>query len=345
MSGDLPVTPRVTACTGPSVDDRPPERGLPALLSRATDPILTEGRHQGGAAVESAGTRETDRQFAGSIPETYDRYLGPLLFEPYARDLAARLAALAPARVLETAAGTGVATRALVRALPAGTVIVATDLNRPMLDLAAARLETAEVAWQQADALALPFGDGTFDAVACQFGAMFFPDKAAGYREARRVLRRGGRLVLSVWDRIGRNELAHVVDEAVAALFPDDPPRFLARVPYGYHDADAIIDELRTAGFVEVAVETVARRGRAPSPLHPAVGLCQGTPLRAEIEARAPGRLGGVTDAAARAVPAHLGGGPADSGQQAPLIVAAREATRPPVPADAARPPPPAPPT
>ena len=272
----------------------------------------------------SAGTRETDRQFAGSIPETYDRYLGPLLFEPYARDLAARLAALAPARVLETAAGTGVATRALARALPAGAAIVATDLNRPMLDLAAARMETAEVTWQQADALALPFGDGAFDAVACQFGAMFFPDKAAAYREARRVLRRGGRFVLSVWDRIESNELAHVVDEAVAAQFPEDPPRFLARVPYGYHDADAIIDELRAAGFVEVAVETVARRGRAPSPLHAAVGFCQGTPLRAEIEARAPGRLGGVTDEAARAVAARFGDGPVDSGMQAHVIVATR---------------------
>jgi ubiquinone/menaquinone biosynthesis C-methylase UbiE len=274
--------------------------------------------------VESVGTRETDRQFAGSIPETYDRFLGPLLSEPYARDLAARLADLAPTRVLETAAGTGVATRALARALPAGTAIVATDLNRPMLDLAAARLETAEVTWQQADALALPFADGTFDAVACQFGAMFFPDKAAAYREARRVLRRGGRFVLSVWDRIESNELAQVVDEAVAAQFPEDPPRFLARVPHGYHDADAIIDELRAAGFVEVAVETVARRGRAPSPRHAAVGLCQGTPLRAEIEARAPGRLGGVTDEAARAVAARFGDGPVDSGMQAHVIVATR---------------------
>ena len=278
----------------------------------------------GKAVAGSADIWETDRLFAGPIPETYDRFLGPLLFEPYARDLAARLADFAPARVLETAAGTGVATRALARALPAGAAIVATDLNRPMLDLAAARLETAEVTWEQADALALPFGDGAFDAVARQFGAMYFPDKAAAYREARRVLRPGGRFVLSVWDRIERNELAHLVDEAVAARFPEDPPRFLARVPYGYHDADAIIDELRAAGFVEVAAETVARRGRAPSPLHAAVGLCQGTPLRAEIEARAPGRLGGVTDEAARAVAARFGDGPVDRGMQAHVIVATR---------------------
>src|SRR4051794_3991631 len=185
---------------------------VPALLPGVTGPIPGSEQRR-GAAAGSADMRETDRLFEGSIPETYDRYLGPLLFEPYARDLAARLAAFAPARVLETAAGTGVATRALARALPAGTTIVATDLNRPMLDLAAARLETAEVTWQQADALALPFGDGALDDVACQFGAMFFPDRAAAYREVRRVFHPGSYFVLSVWDRIECNELAYLVSE------------------------------------------------------------------------------------------------------------------------------------
>src|SRR4051794_9753061 len=194
--------------------------------------------------------RETDRQFAGSIPETYDRFLGPLLSEPYARDLAARLADLAPTRVLETAAGTGVATRALTRALPAGAAIVATDLNRPMLDLAAARMETADVVWRQADALALPFEDGAFDAVVCQFGAMFFPDKAAAYREARRVLRRGGRFALSVWDRIESNELARLVDEAGVAQVPEGPPPVLARVPHRHPHAGAVIGQLGAAGVV-----------------------------------------------------------------------------------------------
>ena len=268
--------------------------------------------------------RETDKQFTGSIPELYDRHLGPLIFEPYARDLAARLADLAPSRVLETAAGTGVATRALASALPASVTIVATDLNRPMLDFAASRTGAANVAWRQADALALPFGDGAFDAVACQFGAMFFPDKAAAYREARRVLRPGGRFLLSVWDRIERNELAHLVTGAVASLFPEDPPLFLARPPHGYHDADAILDELRAAGFAQVAIETVERRSWAPSPRHPAIGFCQGTPLRLEIEARGPGRLDEATDVAASAVAARFGDGPFDARMQAHVIVATR---------------------
>jgi ubiquinone/menaquinone biosynthesis C-methylase UbiE len=169
----------------------------------------------------------TDKLFAGSIPEIYDRFLVPLIFESYARDLAERLAKVEPQDVLETAAGTGVLTRAMASRLPAHVRIVTTDLNQPMLDHAAARLPgETRIAWQQADALALPFADGRFDAVACQFGAMFFPDKVQGYKEARRVLKPGGHFVFNVWDRIEANAFADVVTEALAALFPQDPPRF-----------------------------------------------------------------------------------------------------------------------
>src|SRR4051812_29187661 len=125
-----------------------------------------------------------DTVFSGSIPSLYDRYLGPLIFEPYAQEVARRLSALNVQRVLETAAGTGIVTRALVRALPSNVSIVATDLNQPMLDHAAAQLPSDRVSWQKADALALPFSDAAFDAVICQFGAMFFPDKQQAYSEA-----------------------------------------------------------------------------------------------------------------------------------------------------------------
>jgi SAM-dependent methyltransferase len=268
--------------------------------------------------------QETDRLFAGSIPELYDRYLGPLIFEPYARDLAARLAAFQPAHVLETAAGTGVATRALARALPSSVTIVATDLNQPMLDYAASHTDADNVTWRQADALKLPFGDGAFDAVACQFGAMFFPDKVDAYREAWRVLRPGGRFLLNVWDRIEHNELAHLVTEAVASLFPEDQPLFLARTPHGYHDTDRMRSELMAAGFVQVAIETVERCSWTPSPRHPAIGFCQGTPLRLEIETRDPGKLGEATDAAARAIAARFGDGPFEGRMQAHVIIASR---------------------
>lgn len=265
---------------------------------------------------------QADRLFVGSIPELYDRYLGPVFFAPYADDLTARLAVSAPTRVLEIAAGTGVATRVLAAALPATTEIVATDLNQPMLDFAAARTSDANVTWRQADAMRLPFDDSGFDAVACQFGAMFFPDKVKAYREARRVLRPGGWLHFNVWDRIEDNELAHVLTEALASLFPDDPPRFLTRTPHGYHDPNTIRDELRSAGFTEVTIETVKQSSRVVSARDPAIGLCQGTPLRGEIEARASSRLGEATDVASRAIAARFGDGPLEARMQAHVIAA-----------------------
>src|SRR3984893_18481776 len=177
----------------------------------------------------------TDKLFAGMIPEIYDRFLVPLIFESYAGDLAERVAKVKPRDVLETAAGTGALTRAISSRLPAHARIVATDLNQPMLDRAAAKQPgDNRITWQQADALALPFEDQRFDVVACQFGVMFFPDKVQGYREARRVLKPGGHFLFNTWDRIAENEFVGVVTQALAALFPQDPPDFAARTPYGY---------------------------------------------------------------------------------------------------------------
>ena len=267
---------------------------------------------------------QSDRVFAGSIPALYERYLGPLIFAPYADDLAERIASAMPGRVLETAAGTGIVTRALARRLPDAAEITATDLNQPMLDFAAAQPGVSRVTWRAADALALPFLDQSFDVVACQFGAMFFPDKVAAYRDALRVLRPGGRLMFSVWDRIEENEFAAVVTAAVAALFPANPPSFLARTPHGYHDVARIRGELEASGFSRVAVETIEHRGRAASPREPAIGYCQGTPLRNEIEARDPSRLAEATDAAASALASRFGLGQIDGKIQAHVITAWR---------------------
>ena len=263
-----------------------------------------------------------DTVFSGSIPSLYDRYLGPLIFEPYAEDLASRLAALSPSRVLETAAGTGIVTRALLRALPAEVSIVATDLNQPMLDHAAARVSSDRVSWQTADAQALPFPDRSFDAVVCQFGVMFFPDRQQAYREARRVLKPGGHFVFNVWDAIKHNEFANLVTAAVADMFADDPPGFLARTPHGYHDRQKAVAEVRGAGFANVTAETITRRSVAATCRDAAIGFCQGTPLRSEIEARGGDRLAEATEAAAKRISAAFGNGPVDGKMQAHVITA-----------------------
>ena len=266
---------------------------------------------------------ETDKTFSGSIPALYDQYLGPLIFEPYAADLAERVAKIGAKNLLEVAAGTGIATRALARSLPKGVAIVATDLNQPMLDFAEAR-SPASITWRQADALKLPFEKASFDVVVCQFGMMFLSDKTAAFREALRVLQPSGTFVFSTWDRIEENEVAHAVAEGVAAFFPKDPPRFLARTPYGYHDTNQIRGELQSGGFRWIELETIQYRSRARSHQDPAIGFCQGTPLRNEIEARDPGRLAEATDAAAASVAARFGVGPIDGKMQAHLITATR---------------------
>src|ERR1043165_5779813 len=240
---------------------------------------------------------ETDKLFAGSIPENYDRYLVPLIFGPYAADLARRAASLSPRAVLETAAGSGVVTRALAPKLPAGASYIVTDLNQPMVDYAASRQPPdTRIKWRQADALALPFENAAFDLVCCQFGAMFFPDRTSGYREARRVLKPGGHFLFNVWDRIEENVFADDVTNALAKMFPNDPPRFLARTPPGYHEVALIRRELEDAGFSRVAIETRAEQSRAASPYIPAVAYCQGTVLRTEIAAREPGKLAAATE-------------------------------------------------
>ena len=262
-----------------------------------------------------------DKRFAGSIPQLYEEHLVPLIFEPYAQDLAARLAARPPKRVLEVACGTGVLTRAMARALPGDSMIVATDLNPPMFEHAAALGTARPVEWREADAMRLPFPDGSFDAVVCQFGVMFFPERAQAFAEARRVLAPAGRLLFNVWDRIEENEFADVVTRALESVFPHDPPRFMARTPHGYHDKEAIARDLAQGGIERPPeIVTLAARSRAVSARGAAIAYCQGTPLRNEIEARDASRLEEATAAAAGAIAARFGRGAVDGKIQAHIV-------------------------
>ena len=263
----------------------------------------------------------TDIVFAGSIPAIYDRYMVPLIFAPYARLVAERAAELQPHRILETAAGTGVVTDALHRALP-DAKIVATDLNAPMLEQAARRLDGSNVEFRPADAQSLPFESDSFDLVVCQFGLMFVPDKVRANSEARRVLREGGRYLLVIWDRIEHNLATMTAGRAVAGLFPIEAARFYERVPFRYHDVGLIEQDLLAAGFTDIEYETVELRSQAASADDAAIALVQGTPMRSDIEQIDPAMLGRATDAAAQALREYEGPDGFDAPMSARLVTA-----------------------
>ncbi len=241
-----------------------------------------------------------DRGFTHSTPALYDHYMGPLLFEPYAKFVAERCALLQPAHVLEVAAGTGIVTRAVNRVAPRAQ-IVATDINPAMLEFAAQQMSSDRVRFQPADAQDLPFAEGRFDVVLCQFGVMFFPDKVRANQEARRVLRPNGHYLLVSFNHLEFNPLPKAAGEAVAALFPDDPPNYMDRGPFSYSDPDRIEQDLLVAGFPHVQIETIELSSRVNA-RDAAQGLVFGSPLRSVIEQRDQSALERAADAVEQAL-------------------------------------------
>lgn len=267
--------------------------------------------------------KDQELRFSGSVPDKYEALMVPLIFRPYAEEMARRAAAFQPRRVLETAAGTGAVTRALHRALP-DAEIVASDLNQPMLDVNAERIGSDRVRFIAADAQQLPFADASFDLVACQFGAMFFPDKVRGHSEARRVLGDGGHYLLAIWDAIERNALTAAAQQVLIDTFPDDPPLFMREGPFSYPDPSAIERDLHAAGFATVAIETVEKRSRAGSAHDAAAALCYGTPMGVEIQDREPGSLERVFDTLQHKFQAFEHDGTIDAPMSAHIVTATR---------------------
>jgi SAM-dependent methyltransferase len=272
--------------------------------------------------------------FVGSVPENYHRYLGPLLFEPYARDLARRVRVREGGRILETACGTGIVTRRLAEAIPPGATLVATDLNEAMIQIARRHVESAagrprsgtqspqRVTFRVADAQELPFADGSFDALVCQFGVMFFPDKPRGMREARRVLARSGRFYFSVWDSLERNPMALTLHQTLEQLFPTDTPDFL-RTPFGWNDRAEIERVLRGAGFDKISISEVALMSESPTPMEVARGFTEGNPLGAQLQERGVTDFGPVQRAIATALGEKYGHAPCRAERRALVFEAA----------------------
>ncbi len=258
--------------------------------------------------------------FSGRVPDVYDTVMVPMLFGPYAEVMADRVAALAPARVLEVAAGSGALTRALAAALP-DAQIIATDLAQPMLDRAAAVSSPPGVRWQQADQLDLPLPDGSVDVVTSQFGLMFVPDRVAAHREARRVLVDDGRLVVAVWTGLSDNGLADGLHAALADRFPTDPPTFIQRIPHGYGDAGQVVADAEAAGFADVTVEKVGLISRAGSAREVAVGFLTGTPAGREVQVR-DGDIAGAIDDVTAELERRYGTGPVQAPMTALVLTA-----------------------
>jgi len=275
-----------------------------------------------GYSVSTTTPSADDGKFAGSIPQIYERYLVPLIFEPYAREISRQVEDFRPAKVLELAAGTGALTRELVKRLPSEVSIIATDLNQPMLDQAMTVGTLRPVEWRQTDATALPFPDHSFDIVVCQFGVMFFRNKIKAFAEAKRVLRPGGHLIFSTWDHIEKNDMIWTVSRALDVLFADSPPRFMDRGPHGYADKDMIASDLDRAGLPDKSIHISAYSSQAATPRQPAIGYCHGSPLRLEIEAQGPTALTEATEVAAAALEERFGPGPIAGRVHAYVVVA-----------------------
>ena len=252
---------------------------------------------------------DSNAAFVGDVPQNYDRYLGPVFFHSFADDLAGRLEVKPGMRVLETACGTGIVSRRLAERLRGTGSLVATDLNEAMIAYGRTQVTTGHVEWRPADATLLPFPDGSFDAVVCQFGLMFFPDKPAGIREAFRVLKPGGQYLFNVWDAMAKNPIARIAHETAGRFFPSDPPNFYC-VPFSLHDPAPVRKWLGEAGFTGVEVNHVAKQGSSPSAAEAAIGLIEGNPIGAAIVQRRADALEEVKQAVSATVAAELGDRP-----------------------------------
>lgn len=252
----------------------------------------------------------SDINFTDSIPEFYDIYLAPLIFDEFAEDLANRAMLESPQNILEIAAGSGVVARALAAKIPSDVNYMVTDLEQEMLDHAQTKQSKQDnVSWQIADAMKLPYEDGDFDTIICQFGFMFFADKIKAASEAKRVLKSGGEFIFNIWDRLENNVFADLVTQAAVKIFPNDPPLFLDRIPYGYYDNDAMRKTLQDAGFKHIVIQEKITISKAVSALHVAMAFTYGTPLRNEIEARDPDGLQKVALAAVDLIKKYCGEG------------------------------------
>lgn len=217
--------------------------------------------------------------FSGEVPGNYDKYLGPILFEPYALDLIDRLKNERVEHVLELACGTGRVTTHLVDLIPTKGSLTATDLNPGMLELAQSKIQNEKIFWTVADAEDLSFYNGQFDHIVCQFGVMFFPAKEKSFKEANRVLKKGGKYIFSTWESVEKNPRIDLMWSVIHEVFGNEAPDFFQKGPHSFFDKKEIERLMVNAGFKNVRIETVAKTPKYNQPEDLIKGFAEGSPL------------------------------------------------------------------
>lgn len=261
---------------------------------------------------------EKTAAFAGTIPANYERYLGPFLFEPYALDLVSRLQDKKYNDILEIACGTGRVTAHLAKSVKHDT-LTATDLNQDMISVAKEMIPDKNIKWMQADAMQLPFDDGSFDLVVIQFGVMFFPDKENGLKEAYRVLKTGGKLIYNTWNKVETNEAIHEGHSIIKSYFPDNPPIFYT-VPFSMYDDRELTTVTRRAAFKNITTTLVKKEGVSPSAADLAKGMVEGNPVYLAILERDPSLINTIKERIQKVLAEKFGDKPLKSPLQAWVV-------------------------
>lgn len=199
---------------------------------------------------------DTSALFNSAVAPHYDKYQGPIFFEPYAIEISKRIDPTSVKTALEIACGTGRVTRHLRKTLSPAAKLIATDISPDMLAVAKDILGDENIEWQTVDAQQLPFDDNSIDLIVCAFGYMFLPDKVKGFKEAYRVLRPGGKLLFTTWDKLELNGASYIQRTVVAKYLANDvPPTYM--LAFSMNNEEELRGWLQQAGFSEVGFESV----------------------------------------------------------------------------------------
>jgi ubiquinone/menaquinone biosynthesis C-methylase UbiE len=196
--------------------------------------------------------------------ESYERFMVPSLFAPWASQLIHRASPQPSERVLDIACGTGIVARNVVSLVGSQGIVIGLDANPDMIRMAraTAEKENLPIKWHAGPAEQLPFSDENFDLILCQFGLMFFTDRHVALTEMHRVLKTGGRVTLSVWQGLDRHPFYQAIHEVTQRRLGKSS----VQAVFSLGDVDVLRKLLTDSGFRHIAIESVSIMARFPNP-------------------------------------------------------------------------------